>query len=163
MLSGAYGHTYGANGIWQVNTKEVPYGPSPHGMSWGDIPWEEAYQLPGSRQLGLGKRLLERYQWWRFEPHPEWVEPHASKENYHAPYSGGIPGQVRIVFLPSRVWGITVKDIEADISYRAFLFNPATGQEQEIGAVEPDDQGNWRLPLSRPPIYQDWVLVLEHV
>ncbi|GAI83931.1 unnamed protein product, partial [marine sediment metagenome] len=90
--------------------------------------------------------------------------PHASKENYHDPYSGGIPGQVRVVFLPSvYVWGITVKGIEADISYRAFLFNPATGQEQKIGAVEPDDQGNWRPSLSRPPIYQDWVLVLERV
>lgn len=163
MLSGASGHTYGANGIWQVNTKEAPYGPSPHGMSWGDTPWEEAYQLPGSRQLGLGKRLLERYEWWRFEPHPEWVEPHANKENYHAPYSGGIPSQVRVVFLPSGVWGITVKGIEADINYRAFLFNPATGQEQEIGAVESDDQGNWRPSLSRPPIYQDWVLVLKRV
>ena len=161
MLSGACGHTYGANGIWQVNTKEMSYGKSPSGMSWGDTPWEEAYQLPGSRQLGLGKRLLERYEWWRFEPHPEWVEFDAGKETYHAPYTGGIPGQVRVVFLPTEVWGITVKDIELGISYRAFLFNPATGQEQEIGVVESDDQGNWRLPLSRPPIYQDWVLVLE--
>lgn len=37
MLSGACGHTYGANGVWQVNGKDVPYGPSPHGMAWGEI------------------------------------------------------------------------------------------------------------------------------
>jgi len=38
MLSGAAGHTYGANGIWQVNIKEKPSGPSPHGISWGALP-----------------------------------------------------------------------------------------------------------------------------
>ena len=29
VLSGAAGHTYGASGIWQVNTRAQPYGPSP--------------------------------------------------------------------------------------------------------------------------------------
>ncbi len=29
--------------------------------------------LPGSRQVGLGKRLFEQYQWPQFRPHPEWV------------------------------------------------------------------------------------------
>ena len=78
ILSGAGGHTYGANGIWQVNTEQQPFGPSPHGRSWGDTPWKVAYRLPGSAQLGLGKALLTRYEWWRFEPHPEWAEPHWS-------------------------------------------------------------------------------------
>src|SRR5262249_47320429 len=82
MLDGAAGHTYGANGIWQVNSREQPYGPSPHGRSWGDTPWEDAYRLPGSGQLGLAKQLLMRYPWWRFEPHPEWVEPRWNKQNY---------------------------------------------------------------------------------
>jgi hypothetical protein len=162
FLSGTCGHTYGANGIWQVNTREAPFGPSPHGMSWGDTPWEEAYQLPGSGQLGLAKQLVQRYQWWRFEPHPEWVEPSASEENgYYAPFAGGIPGEVRMIFLPSGVWGITVKGIESSVRYRAFLFNPVDGREREIGEVKPDERGDWRPPLSRPPIYQDWILVLE--
>ncbi|HIE52506.1 MAG TPA: DUF4038 domain-containing protein [Armatimonadetes bacterium] len=161
LLSGACGHTYGANGIWQVNTREAPFGPSPHGMSWGDTPWEEAYQLPGSGQLGLAKRLLERYEWWRFEPHPEWVEPHWTEDNYLAPYAGGIPGAVRVIFLPRGVWGVTVKGVEAGVHYRAFLFNPARGEELKLGTVRPTEGGDWQVPLARPPIYQDWVLVLE--
>ena len=52
-------------------------------------------------QLGLGKRLLERFPWWRFEPHPEWVEPHWNKDNYFQPYAAGIPGEVRVMFWPS--------------------------------------------------------------
>lgn len=73
LLSGAAGHTYGANGIWQVNRREQPYGKSPHGGNWGATPWDEAMKLPGSRQTGLAKKLLERFEWWKFEPRPEWA------------------------------------------------------------------------------------------
>ena len=71
MLSGVGGHTYGANGIWQVNTREKPYGLSPHGHSWGGPAWDIAAALPGSGQLGMAKALLMRYSWWKLEPRPE--------------------------------------------------------------------------------------------
>ncbi len=161
MLSGACGHTYGANGIWQVNTADQPYGPSPHGMTWGNTPWEEASQLPGSGQVGIGKQLLERYEWWDFEPHPEWVEPHGTKDRPNAPYASGIPRKVRVLFMPSGVWGMTLKTIEPDVQYRAYLFNPVNGEQQDLGSVKPDKQGDWKIPLARTPIFQDWVLVLE--
>ncbi|HEX8201475.1 MAG TPA: DUF4038 domain-containing protein, partial [Isosphaeraceae bacterium] len=73
MTSGAAGHTYGANGIWQCNRRGQPHGPSPHGGNYGTIPWDEAMHLPGSAQLGAAKRFLERFPWHRLEPHPEWV------------------------------------------------------------------------------------------
>jgi hypothetical protein len=79
LMNGAAGHTYGANGIWQCNRPGQPHGKSPHGGSYGQIPWNEAMHLPGSKQVGLAKALLEQYPWQRFEPHPEWaispVEP----------------------------------------------------------------------------------------
>ncbi len=161
VLNGAAGHTYGANGLWQVNTKTQPYGPSPHGRSWGDTPWDEAAALPGSRQLGHAKRLLSRYPWWRMEPHLEWVEPHFSKQNYNQPYAAGIPGELRILFCPPMWNSPLVKGLENNVSYRAFFFNPATGKETKIGSVQPDESGNWRLPVF--PILQDWVVVLEKV
>ena len=37
LLSGAAGHTYGANGLWQMNTKDEKYGASPHGGTWGNL------------------------------------------------------------------------------------------------------------------------------
>ena len=161
VLSGACGHTYGANGIWQVNRREQPYGPSPHGMAWGNTPWDEAAQLPGSMQLGLAKRLLERYQWWRFEPHPEWVEPHWTEDDYVLPYAAGIPGEVRVIYYPLGRWIKAVKGLESGTGYRAFLFNPTNAEELDLGDVELDANGDWPMPLSRMPIYQDWVLVLE--
>ncbi len=75
FLSGTAGHTYGANGIWQVNRREQPYGNSPFGNNWGTTPWDDAMKLPGSRQTGLARKLLERYEWWRFEPHADWAAP----------------------------------------------------------------------------------------
>jgi hypothetical protein len=165
LLSGAAGHTYGANGIWQLNTRERPYGLSPHGTSWGDTPWEDAYQLPGSGQLGLAKRLLERYPWWQFEVHPEWVEPHQTKENRRLPYAAGIPGKVRVVFIPAEaVWSMwrgemAIKGVEAGSQYHAFYFNPKNGSEHDLGTAKANAKGDYILP--KPPIFQDWVVVLE--
>jgi hypothetical protein len=159
LLSGAAGHTYGANGIWQVNRVGQPFGPSPHGMSWGDTPWEEAYRLPGSAHVGLGKRLVEQFPWWRFEPHQEWVEPHAKEGNVALPYCAGIPGQVRVLYLPPMWAPPVLKGIEPGASYRARYVNPSTGQEVDLGAVQPNAEGDW--PCPKPPVFRDWVLVME--
>jgi hypothetical protein len=73
VLSGAAGHTYGANGIWQCNRPGDPHGASPHGGNYGKITWEDAMDLPGSQQVGLGKKFLERFDWMHFEPCGDWV------------------------------------------------------------------------------------------
>lgn len=165
MLSGAMGHTYGANGLWQVNSREKPYGPSPHGTSWGDTPWEEAYQLPGSAQLGLGKRLLERYPWQAFEPHPEWVEPRQGPQNRMSVYAAGVPGQIRFLFIPAQAswvaWRgrLIVRQLEEGASYHGFYYNPRNGQAHDLGTVTGNEQGDFVLP--KPPVFQDWVVVLE--
>ena len=161
VLSGGCGHTYGANGIWQVNTREKPFGPSPHGGNWGNTPWEDACRLPGSEQLGLAKRLLERYEWWRFEPHQEWIEPHADKDDCFLPYAAGIPGEVRVIYVwhGGRAWDSSqVRRIEPDAHYVASFFDPRTGEEHQLGPVKPDG-GSWPVPIA--PTRTDWVLVLE--
>ncbi len=159
VLSGAAGHTYGANGIWQVNTRETPYGPSPHGRSWGDTPWDVAAQLPGSRQLGLSRQFLMQYPWHRLEPHQEWVEPRAAKPNYMRPYAAGIPGELRIVFMPPMWNPPKVRLLESGKAYRALFFNPGDGRVHKLGEAKPSAEGEW--PVPNPPTFQDWVLVLQ--
>jgi hypothetical protein len=164
MLSGAAGRTYGANGIWQMNRPERPFGPSPHGGNWGDTPWREACRLEGSRQVGLGKGLLERFQWWRFESYPEWVIPAAGADNWFGHHAAGIPGEVRVIYMynspfpwapkPNRVLAL-----EAGVSYRASWFDPRTGDERGIGPVAADRAGEWTIPVA--PTMQDWVLLLQ--
>ena len=156
ILSGAGGHTYGANGIWQVNTRETPYGLSPHGHSWGDTPWETAYQLPGSRQLGLAKKLLSRYEWWKLESRPDLVEPHWTEQNYWQPFCARVSGELIIAFSPVGWKPLRFKEVPAGMT--AFFWNPSDGTEHAIGPVTPDAAGNWQAPEF--PIFRDWVVVL---
>jgi hypothetical protein len=175
LLNGAAGFTYGANGIWQFNTRKKAYGPSPHGMTWGNTPWEDAHRLPGSGQVGLAKRLLMRVPWWQMEPHPEWVEPGWDDTlneqpftcgKHDIPLAAGIPRQLRIIYCPMGAGLRVVKGMEPGVDYRLRLFDPVTGAEVSGGAVKPDAAGNWTptipgTPAWFPrPIYQDWVLVL---
>ena len=158
LLSGTGGHTYGANGIWQVNTREKPYGLSPHGHSWGGPAWDIAAALPGSGQLGMAKALLTRYSWWKLEPRPELIEPRWSKEDYWKPFAAQIPGEAVFAFTPASYSGATFRNLKPG-SYHAFFFNPADGRETEIGNVAPDSSGSWKI--AEVPIFQDWVIVLE--
>jgi len=159
ILNGAGGHTYGANGIWQVNTREKPFGPSPHGRTWGDVPWDVASRLPGSQHIAYSKALLMRYPWWRFEPHSDWVDPHWSKENYNLPYAAGVPGEVRVIFIPPAWDPPKVTNLESGVSYRAFYFDPKSGKEHDLGNVAADATGAWPAPIT--PTFADWVLVVE--
>jgi len=160
LLTGAAGHTYGANGVWQVNTRELPFGPSPHGTSWGETPWEDAYQLPGSRDVGIGKKFLEQYPWQQFEPHPEWIRSPASHQDEHfIPYCAGIPEKIRIIYFSPFLPLSYVTALEREVKYQAFLFNPSTAEKYALGPVTPDEEGEWKLPTV--PIFRDWVLVLE--
>ena len=151
MLDGAAGHTYGAGGIWQMNSE------TERGAEYEFTPWFEAMHLPGSTQLGLAKKLLEEYPWWRFEPHPEWVDPHSTTlcvphaqwyddnqqfaargGKWDLPYAAGIPGEVRIIYIPGHYynWSApTVKHLERDVPYHAFYFNPASGKRYNLGTV----------------------------
>jgi hypothetical protein len=86
-------------------------------------------QYPGSTQLGLGKRLLEQYPWWRFAPHPEWAEPDC--------FAAGVPGEVRFIYQPRRGvynWqGTVVKGLEPGVPYRACYVDPVNGKRYEAG------------------------------
>jgi hypothetical protein len=162
LLSGAMGHTYGANGLWQLNGDDLPYGPSPHGTSWGDTPWRTAAALPGSHQLGLGKKLMTQYPWWQMEAHPEWVSHPATSEDRHQCYIAGIPGELRMLFYPTNcswtAWQgkMKVVQLEENVQYHCCYFNPKTGEVTELGFCQSEE-----YVVPKPPIFQDWVLVME--
>ena len=159
MLCGAAGHTYGANGIWQMSTTTHPYGPSPHGMSWGSTPWKDAAQLAGSRQVGLGAQLLRRYPWWKLEPTHDLIKERWTADNYYGAYAATIPGVCHIAYLPNPWGGVTV-NLKPGGRYRARFVNPANGDEYPLGPVTVSADGTWSTPAFRP-LYHDLVLVIE--
>jgi len=158
MLSGTAGHTYGANGLWQVNGTDEPYGPSPPGYSFGKVTWEQAYQLPGSSDLGQGKRILEQYRWWEFRPLLDLLDA-PWRENYEIkPFIAGIPGEVIVVYNP-HVWPRDSLRVKIGPGrWRAAYIDPKDGERYPLGEAVADPEGMWEAPLS--PIFQDWVLVI---
>ncbi|MFP4384550.1 MAG: DUF4038 domain-containing protein, partial [Spirochaetia bacterium] len=167
-LSGAAGYSYGANGLWQVNLPGAPYGPSPHGAVWGNTPWEEAMELPGSRQLGAARKYIREKGWENLEPHPEWVSPRAEDNgkagDISRGYAAGIPGKLRVIYFyqPTYPWSedsrYRILGLEPGTAYNASFVHPAIFEETYIGTAEPDQNGEWSIPLQ--PEMKDWLVVL---
>jgi len=158
ILNGCCGFTYGANGIWQVNRPEQPFGPSPHGRAWGDTPWREAMQAPGGEQVGVGAQTLRDLPWHELEPHPEWITPRWTEEDYHAPSAAGA-GRLRLYYMPNSWETPTLLALGSGARYRATLIDPATGERHERPSVVADSSGEHKL--EKFPEQRDWVLLLE--
>lgn len=159
MLNGCCGFTYGANGIWQVNQQDKPFGPSPHGRTWGNTAWSEAMKYPGSRQVGIGAEILRSLPWHQMQPHPEWVKPRWNKNGYHNPSASGIPGKLRVIYTPTLWNPPRLMKLEKGASYRIRLINPSTGEVAQRGTIQADENGQHQLKLF--PEQRDWVLILE--
>ncbi|HEX3718542.1 MAG TPA: DUF4038 domain-containing protein [Verrucomicrobiae bacterium] len=160
MMNGAAGHTYGANGIWQCNRPGDPHGASPHGGNYGKIPWNEAMRLPGSQQVGFGKRFFEQFAWEDFCPHPEWVRYlNGQNDDVFGPQATGIPGVTRVFYTP-KVESIKISGLERLGTYLAEYFDVTSGATTEMGEVRSDAEGNWDCS---PPagVDHDWVVVIR--
>ena len=160
ITSGSAGHTYGAQGIWAMSSRDEPFVGST--ASWGDGFWQDVMHYPGSAQVGLGRRILERYHWWRFEPLREPEVEALGRPSF----ATGIPGEVMLFYLAGqwadgRFAGVqgTRISVEPGSHYRATFIDPRTGADKDAGPVTPDEDGKWRVPSK--PTMDDWVLVLE--
>ena len=164
-LSGSAGFTYGANGLWQVNSDEIPYGASPHGMAWGGPSWRDASQLGGSGQIGLAKQFLDTLDWPSLTPSPHLVSDHASEEDRILPYAAVASDGTRIVFVPApaifllRRGGLQLFELEPGSRREGFYLNPKSGEELEAVDIVAEPDGTSFMPT--PPIIQDWVFVLR--
>jgi hypothetical protein len=160
MMLGTAGFSYGVEGIWQFNTEEELFGASPAGNTWGNVPWETAYNYSGSKQVGIGKRILEQYKWWTLKPAPELIE--TSGKGIFAPYSAVIGDDCRIIYMhnfPASYRSSRIIQLEGN--YRVTYHDPITGDMHDFGIIKPDDQGKWELPT--PPVMQEWVIVLKRI
>jgi len=161
ITCGSAGHTYGAQGIWAMSSRDEPFKGTTG--SWGDGFWQDVMHLPGSAQVGLGRRFLERYPWWRFAPRRE---PEVEQAGRKWTFATGIPGAVAVCYLAANcmegdfrgVQGTSLR-LEPGARYRAFFLNPRTGAEVKAAAVKLDAEGKWPAPPK--PTMEDWVLVLE--
>ncbi len=144
LFSGACGHTYGANPVWQMwqEGREALFGASGS--------WREALQLPGATQMGYARRLLESRGFGHLFPAPQLI----------------LEGQKRlalrdennscalIYFTDNAPTTLDLTSLAADI--RAYWFDPRTGTSEFFR--EFSDQ---KIAEFAPPTSEDWVLVLD--
>lgn len=179
MLNGAAGHTYGSGPTFEGNSTDKPL---QRGPRYTFMTWKEGMSYPGSYEIGIGSKLLRRYDWWKFRPHPEWISPRGTtvlepqstnngfdidllgfidgstdservigesgprglwREHggtFRAPYAAGIPGQVRVVYMPffSLFAPVipTIQKLEPGVRYHAYYWDPMTGTSFDLGAVQ---------------------------
>lgn len=157
VSSGCAGHTYGANGIWQVNRRGAPYGKSPGGNNWGTTPWDDAMRLPGSTQLALAKRFLESLPWEKFEPFFDgavWADVPAEPP----PFVCGTGDQLRLVYtLTTR--SFLVQGLRPQTTYRVTRFEPTTGGRVGEAPLKSDAAG--KLRVETPAVQRDQVWLIE--
>jgi hypothetical protein len=158
MLTGSAGLTYGAAGIWHASVEGNPGTKNIYDFTT----WKEGMNYPGAAQLGRGKKLLEQYQWWRFQSHPEWVDKDC--------FAAGIPGEVRFIYRPKRGiynWSETVvKDLEPDVDWQVYYWDPVSGRKFDQGVIKAtaktgDKYAKQVVFKKKVPSPQDWVLVME--
>jgi len=170
MTMGCCGHTYGAQGIWGMNSKRDPY----RGFTgdWGRGYWEDAMHYPGSSHVGMGAAILSRYPWYRCRP---FEEPAAAALGRQWSFGMGIPGELAIYYLPAntndpRHMGCVAEGwmgnclplrVMTKGKSDALFIDPITGRTRPIGTVKTDAKGSWTPP--RKPSSEDWILVLERV
>lgn len=62
MMTGACGHTYGHNCVWQM------WSPEREPVLWANIPWYESLDTPGAFQMGFMRRLFESFPFQELVP-----------------------------------------------------------------------------------------------
>ena len=164
VLSGAAGHSYGAQGLWAFRRAEDP-GP---GLRWGETAWQEAAELRGGRQLGAAATMLRGLDWSSLVPRPSSVDQHSGPEHwcrlYVAMSEDTIVGYVPPLSLLEagvslgRIAVAGVRPGEWDVE----LWNPRSSCTSEQFRLTVDADGELVLGgEDKPslPTIEDWVIV----
>lgn len=168
LNSGCAGHTYGANGVWQANQPGQPFGKSPGGNDWGNLPWNEAMHLRGSNQLAIAKRFLLSLPWYNLhgicKPKSRLStlmslirSPKTAVAAAAAP-----DGSIALYYLLTQK-PITVNMASFCAPVYASWFDPASGVQTPIAETAFLNKGRTKFtpPGKNADGDNDWVLILQ--
>jgi enterochelin esterase-like enzyme len=161
VMSGAAGHTYGGGHIWVGYLPEVSRPRRGSGGSWPIDPDLGANTLdyPGARGMAYMAGILRSVDWWRLEPHPEFVVENPSR------YCLAVPGQVYLMFLR---WGGAVKlDLTEyeSTNYTCQWIDLVTEKAHNPRQIKGGDIQVIKAPEDFPGVRQekDWILLIKAI
>lgn len=167
FLNGAFGHIYGANGIWQMyaggDASDYPE-LNDEGLV---RPWWEVMAHPSSTEIGRARDFYEARvgEWWTLVPHRDWLNTGTADyiDGVTDPHLAATGDGAKIVVYFGDLQPVdqatTATDPSlADRSWEPLWFDPRTGTTTAGEPVSADSDGVVRLP-DRPGA-GDWALVL---
>jgi hypothetical protein len=161
LFSGACGHTYGHHSVWQMAQ------PNRTPINGPLMPWIEAIDQPGARQMQFGRRLIESRPFFTRVPDdsvivPEPVAtsvPGAGTRRFAATRDAN--GSYAMVYAPvGRAFKVRMDKITG-AKVNAWWFNPRDGSAKQIGTFQNNGEREFTPPDEGELI--DWVLVLDDV
>ncbi|MCU0341270.1 MAG: glycoside hydrolase family 140 protein [Spirosomaceae bacterium] len=154
VLSGACGHTYGNNNVWQLfdPTKNPP-------IIAARTHWRRALDQEGAAQMGIMRKFLETLPWHTLVSDPKLI----TNDN---PPDGGYQvaalSEAKDLLLAYTPKGKTLKIDLTKLTHSALIaswFNPRDGIKLKIGDFSNNAIQEFKSPLPCPTC--DWVLVVE--
>lgn len=153
VFSGACGHTYGANSIWQM------YAPGRKPLFGAKLSWSEALDASSAAQMGYLRRLIESHPFLTQAPDTSLLaEPPADPVEHIAALRGD--GYV-LVYTPTGMpFRVRCEKLEGK-RVRASWFDPRTGKSSDADQFRREGEREF-TPPGQPGPGNDWVLVLEN-
>lgn len=153
LLSGAFGHTYGNNNIWQM------YAPGRSAVINAQIPWFEAIDHPGAFNMGVLKDLFVSRPFHKLVPSEDFIVDGPGEQA--AKVKGAIASDRSFAFVYSPQGGQFTVDLSMfeQQNINEYWYNPRYGEVNQIHSG-----GSAAIKTYTPPTEgytQDWVLVID--
>ena len=159
LFGGAFGHTYGHHSVWQM------WEPTKRPINDPLLPWDQAINQPGAKQMQFARRLLESRPFLTRIPDDDIIVtdrvptavPGAGRYRFKATRDQS--GSYAMVYAPiGRAFGVHMDKITGPL-VKAWWFDPRTGHATLIGEFRSTGQRRFQTPT--PGELLDWVLVLD--
>ncbi|MDP2829311.1 MAG: DUF5060 domain-containing protein [Sulfuricellaceae bacterium] len=161
IQSGSFGYTYGSHGLWYpIHSPEERID---HIDRWGrPLPWWEALEREGGRQMGHLRKFYESLPWWRLEPRPDAIETGAMASDPRLRVTVKADGDsLFVVHFPPGFPAqsdIRLKGMAVGEPYVTGWFDPRSGKFLKESTLRVDSP---RILLPNKPDRADWVLLLR--
>lgn len=153
LLSGAFGHTYGCNDLWQM------WAPGRKPLIGAELPWHEAIKLTGAGQMRHAHALIESGTYFDRLPDASLVVPPNTTAADYVASCRAPDARYALIYFPSGKPATIRTYLLKSPRLAAQWFDPRTGERREARPVE---VAPWKNTEFKPPVAeQDWVLVLE--
>ena len=152
VFSGAFGHTYGNNSIWQM------YAPGRKPLYGVKAFWSDALDAPSAVQMGYLRGLIESRPFLTQVPDQSLLSTDEGADLEHVAALRG--DGYALIYTPTgkpfrvRLDKLTGKEV------KAWWFDPRTGTAANAGQFPKEGEQGF-TPPGQPGVGQDWVLALD--